>query len=277
MFAITRPGNFQKVEQMFEYSLIMKIGGLMASILLIITLCLLFTIKLLSKYLDKQNCINMVRLVAIFLSYLLIATVVLHGTLLLFTSFVIIFSNSGNLLNAHVQRVILIVGGFLVSIYLFLEQRSSLNYYRNHCTSTIIAAFLKGKYSKFLASGDFEQARESLFRACQIAPYGVELWAELAFFCETVMNQNEQADLHIEKASQLVESSSDISNKERACYESYLGHILLHRNKVIEGMKHIQCSVDLDPTPRRLAIYEEKLFDMQKHNNNRNTMKRCDR
>ena len=193
---------------------------------------------------------------------LLVMTIILYSGTLVLRLFELAKLQNIQLSGLFYRHTIFILGSILFCVFLFLEQKKPLDYFRTNKPSAIVAAYYNEQYSKFVQSGDIQEAYNSLIKACENAPYGVELWCQLAFLCETTMLRSCEADKYMQKAKEAIESTEVPNNKEIACYENYLGYILCNRGQNSEGVKHIERSIELDHNPHRVALYEKKIAEI---------------
>lgn len=152
----------------------------------------------------------------------------------------------------------------LVFIYFFFEQRETLNYFRTHNASVVLANHYLQMYEKKLNSGNIQEAEQYLIKACEVESESVELWCRLAFFYEMGTRKTNEATKCMQKAKELVSLGPHRSNKKIvACYENYLGYILCNRGHSQKGLVHIKRSIDIDPNPGRIKRYKEKLAELE--------------
>jgi tetratricopeptide (TPR) repeat protein len=214
------------------------------------------------KRLEKVKNAVMIKRISTVLYYLLLVFIVANSSVLFFQLAGLMRAGNIQLADLFHSKMIDLSGVALLYVYLFLTQKESLSYFRNHEPSTIVAAYYNQQHINCLNSGDFQKARDFLLKACQAEPAAVVLWSQLAFLCETVLHDSAQADRYMQEAEAIIESGKKLTDKEIACYENYLGHILCNRGRNYEGLEHIRRSIELDPEPNRIAKYEEKLSEI---------------
>lgn len=235
----------------------MSIGTVVGALALVASMAMLTYIKRLQKNLEQEKSCLRIKLVASAVYYLLIFSIVIYSVRL--TSLIIGFKNAHFQTSALVQFHLLAAFGLVAfCAWLFLQQRTYLTYFKSQKLSSIHAAYYLEQHSNFLRNGDVKKAYDSLFTACQKAPYGVELWCRLAFLCET-LNSKGEADQYIQKAKSLLEAEKEPSNKEIACYENYFGAILWCRGQDSKAIEHVERSIKLDANDGRKATYQKML------------------
>jgi tetratricopeptide (TPR) repeat protein len=134
-------------------------------------------------------------------------------------------------------------------------------YCRKKPLCNILAASFVEQHNKFLHSHDFDKSYAALVKACETAPDEPKLWCILASFCETFCNKTAEADKYMATAEELLTKKKAGSNSDKACYLNYLGSILYERGECDKGLEYMKQSIDIEPTPGRISLYEKKLAE----------------
>ncbi|MFZ0033753.1 MAG: hypothetical protein WAK60_02030 [Sedimentisphaerales bacterium] len=159
----------------------------------------------------------------------------------------------------------LIILSLLVFFIVFavVTSRAELRYFRKQPLCNIAAAGLLEKYTKFLNERDFDKSYNALVKACETAPDETFLWCTLASFCEFICNNATESDKYMAKAEELILTKKANSNGDKACYFNFLGGILYGRGEYEKGLEYMKQSIDIEPNPRRVKTYEEKLSEFK--------------
>ena len=144
-----------------------------------------------------------------------------------------------------------------------MTSRADLRYYCKQPFCNIAAAGLLEKHTKFLTAHDFDKAYDVLVKACETAPDGTELWCRLALFCEVFRKDTTETDKWMAKARELISTKKANSDSDNACYLNYLGTIIYERGEYDKGLEYMKQSIDIEPRPGRINIYEKKLSEFK--------------
>jgi tetratricopeptide (TPR) repeat protein len=214
------------------------------------------------KHLEEYKNVVKIKRTSDVLYFLLIVFIVTNFAVLVFQLVGLIRTGNIHLSDLFRSKIPDLSGIALLYVYLFLEQKELLSYFRIHKPSTVVAAHFNQQHINYFNSGDFQKAHDFLLKACQAEPAAIELWSQLAFLCEMVLHDSTRADRYIQEIETILESGKKATAKEIACYENYLGYILCNRGRNYEGLEHIRKAIELDPDPDRIVKYDEKLSEI---------------
>lgn len=178
--------------------------------------------------------------------------------------FTVLYHDSGKLDFALIILAIMVL--FLV--YAFVTTWSELKYYREQPLCKIAAAGLLEKHTKFLHAHDFNKAHDSLLKACETVPDETWLWCRLASFCELFRKNITETDKYMLKAKELISTKRANSGSDKACYLNYLGLITYSRGEYEKGLEYMKQSIDIEPRPGRISMYDEKFSEFKNKQKN---------
>jgi Tfp pilus assembly protein PilF len=173
--------------------------------------------------------------------------------------FIIFYYNSGK---SAFNLITLSLIVFLL-VHTLITSQAELRYCRKQPLCNIAAAGLLERYTKFLNERDFDKSYNALVKACETAPDETFLWCTLASFCEFIRNNATESDKYMAKAEELILTKKANSNSDKACYFNFLGGILYGRGEYEKGLEYMKQSIDIEPNPRRVKTYEEKLSEFK--------------
>ncbi len=159
-----------------------------------------------------------------------------------------------------------LIGFFLV--YSLMNSRAELKFCRKQPLCNIAAAGLLEKHNKFLADRDFDNAYNTLVKACETAPDGTELWCRLAYFCELIRKNTTETDKYMARAKELISEKKASSDSDKACFLNYLGSITYERGEYEKGLEYMKQSIDIEPRQGRINTYEKKRSEFEAKKNN---------
>jgi hypothetical protein len=231
-----------------------RIIGLPGAILFLIILILEILRDRLYKRLYDVNVIRSVRVISRYTYYLCI-----FDFALLVTAAVtrIIYINEVGIKNVKNHNFIIILLCVFAGSYFWKNLRKAYLYFNSKDDSTIQATYYVNEHEKLWKEEKTQESYESLLKACETVPDSIELCCRMASFSEIVIQDSNKADDFISKAKSLIDNNKEISKKLLACYEFNIGVILLNRKNCDEGYQHIEKSIELDPTPKKMADYKE--------------------
>ena len=191
--------------------------------------------------------------------YIVWWTTILTLALVTVRVFTVFYRDSGKLIFDLIILALIVL--FLV--YILVTSRVELRYYREQPLCNITAAGLLEKHTKFLAAHDFDKAYDALVKACETVPDGTELCCRLAFFCEVIRKNTTETDKWMAKAGELISTKKANSDSDRACYLNYLGMIMYERGEYDKGLEYMKQSIDIEPRPERINMYDKKLSEFK--------------
>ena len=193
------------------------------------------------------------RIVASVWWWIIIALLVLLGVEFL----IVLYRGSHRIVFASIEYVLLTI---VFSCFLLFAW-DNVQYFRKRSLCNIVAACLLERHEKYVKTRDFDKAYSALLKACETDPDGIWLWCKLALFCERTRKNSAEANSYMAKANELITANKANSISERAYYFGSLGLILYMRGEFDKSLAYIKQSIDIEPKPFRIKMYEELLSD----------------
>jgi hypothetical protein len=110
----------------------------------------------------------------------------------------------------------------------------------------IIAMHYENEYKKLHNEEKYEEAEYVLGKICELDPKNLKAWVFRSSLCEMKLGKPEESMEYLQNAIKNIKENLDISNKEKATFEHFVGLILIQKHQPEEGMSHIKRALELD-------------------------------
>jgi tetratricopeptide (TPR) repeat protein len=130
-------------------------------------------------------------------------------------------------------------------------------YYMRYDRKTILSGWYMNNYFSLFKEQKYNEAYQYLQKANETYPDSVYLWCCLASFNEVICDNSIQCDSYLAKAKEVLNSSRQPTDREKAVYECYNGYVQRHRGNLQQSLEYMKKAYDFEPTPFRKGEYEK--------------------